>query len=119
MVAKGATATAHIASAQPAKRKGKGGYLEVVFEAVQLVTGEKAPIRAAAAQSAGGQRDMVGNMVAGGLATAGLAAPLFLLQKGDDVEIRVGERYIAQLNGEVKLARADVAAHQPGPGPGG
>jgi hypothetical protein len=113
VIARGAPVTAHVTVAEPAHRKGKGGRLELVFDSVELVNGQMVPVRATVSQQAGGQRDMAANMIGAGLLTAGLASPLFLFQKGSELEIRRGERFVALLNGEVKLARADVEVHQP------
>ena len=115
VIANGATVTARVTVAEPAQRKGKGGRLDVVFDTVELVAGGTTPIRAMSSGSGGGRREMVGNMVTSGLLTAGLAAPLFLLQRGNEVEIRSGEKFGAALARELTLPRAEVAAHQPTP----
>jgi hypothetical protein len=115
VIANGATVTARVTFAEPAQRKGKGGRLDVVFDTVELVTGGTTPIRAMSSGTGGGRREMVGNMVTSGLLTAGLAAPLFLLQRGNEVEIRSGEKFGAALARELTLPRAEVAAHQPTP----
>lgn len=115
VISAGATASARVTGAMAAQRKGVGGRLELTFESVELVTGTAAPIEAVQSQQAGGKREMAANMVRAGILTAGLASPLFLMQKGSEVEIRRGERFEAATASEIALGRGELLAHQPSP----
>jgi hypothetical protein len=117
LIARGTVVKATVIVADPARRKGKGGQLDLIVQGVPLVTGQLVNVRGSSTQQGGGQRDMVGNMISSGLLTAGLASPLFLLQKGHEVEIRRGERVPAFLSSDVAVPRDEVAAHQPPPPP--
>ena len=66
VIAKGATATLRVTAAEPAHRRGKGGRLEVTFESVELVNGQTVPLHGTVSFKAGGQLEMVGDMLTAG-----------------------------------------------------
>jgi hypothetical protein len=113
VIPKGAIATVRVTVAEPAHRKGKGGRLEIAFESIEVVGGQTVPLHGSASFKAGGQLQMVGDMLTAGIYTMGLASPFVLFEKGREAYFFEGERFVALLSGEVRLSRAYVAAHQP------
>jgi len=111
VISKGAMALATVTEAQPKRRMGRGGKLDMNIDSVRLADGEKATLRAVKEGKGGGH---TGAMTAGIVATGLLvwpAAPFFLFMHGKDVTIPKGAELIAYVDGDMKL---DVARFQPG-----
>jgi hypothetical protein len=114
VIPKGAQALATITNAEPKKRMGRGGKLDVNVDSVRLADGEKAQLRAAKDTNGGGH---VGAMTGAIVATSLVffpAAPLFLFMHGKSVEIPKGTEVTAFVQGDMKL---DMAKFAPQPQP--
>ena len=119
VIAKGATAWGTVVEAQPKRRMGRGGKLNVTIEGVRLVNGDKVALRAVRETSGKGSG---GAMTAGIVATSLIvwpAAPFFLFMKGKDITVPKGTEITAYVRGDSNLdlakflpaaARAPVAA---------
>jgi hypothetical protein len=87
IIPKGGIAWGTVTEAQPKRRMGRGGKLEIVMDSVRLVDGEKAALRATKEVQGGGH---VGGMTAGIVVTGLIfwpAAPFFLFMHGKDITI--------------------------------
>ncbi len=103
VIPKGSVAWGTVTGAQPKRRMGKGGKLNVNIDAVRLADGEKAALRAVKDVKGGGHTGaMTGGMVATGIVFFP-AAPLFLLMHGKDITIPKGTEITAYINGDVNL----------------
>ena len=103
VILKGAQALATVTNAEPKKRMGRGGKLDVNVDSVRLADGEKAQLRAVKDTKAGGH---VGAMTGAIVATSIVffpAAPLFLLMHGKSVEIPKGTEITAFTQGDMHL----------------
>lgn len=109
VIPKGAQALATVTNAEPKRRMGRGGKLDVNVDSVRLADGEKAQLRAVKDTSGGGH---VGAMTGAMVATAVVffpAAPLFLFMHGKSVDIPKGTEVIAFVQGDMKLEMAKFA----------
>jgi hypothetical protein len=110
IIPKGGIAWGTITEAQPKRRMGRGGKLEIVMDSVRLVDGEKAVLRATKEANGGGH---VGAMTVGIVASALVlwpVAPLFLLMHGKDISIPKGTEVPTFVNGNFAL---DMAKFRP------
>jgi hypothetical protein len=110
IIPKGGIAWGTVTEAQPKRRMGRGGKLEIVMDSVRLVDGEKAALRATKEVKGGGH---VGAMTVGIVATGLLfwpVAPLFLFMHGKDITIAKGTEVPTFINGNFAL---DVAKFRP------
>ena len=112
-----AIAVGTVLSAEHAKLMHHGAHLSVAIESVQLANGEYARLRAVESRNERnfGWRDV-------GAATAIAAtlyymplAPVYLLAKGDEVDIPPGSRFTAYVDGDVTADRAGLEAAAPAP----
>jgi hypothetical protein len=109
VIAKGGTAWATVTEAEAKKRMARGGKLNMNIDAVRLVDGEKAALRAVKEVKGGGH---TGAMSGGMVATAIVffpAAPFFLFMHGKDISIPKGTEITAYVNGNFGI---DVARFQ-------
>jgi len=114
VVPKGGVAWATVTTAEPKKRMGRGGKLDMNIDSVRLVDGEKVALRAVKGGKGGGHVGaMTGAMVATGIVFFP-AAPLFLFMHGKDITIPKGTEITAFVNGDVPL---DLAKFRPTGGP--
>jgi hypothetical protein len=112
IIPRGATAIATVTQAQPKRRMGRGGKLDVNIDYVRTITDEKIALRAVKDVSGGGHEGaMTGAIVATSLLFFP-AAPLFLFIHGKDITIPKGTEITAYTNGEI---RWDPAKFVPGP----
>ena len=119
VIAKGATASATVTEAQPKRRMGREGKLEMTLDFVRLVDNEKADLTATAGGKGGSHTGaMVGAMAATAIFTLGGSA-LFLLMHGKDITIPKGAESTAYIRGDMPLemARFGVAPPQFSPLP--
>jgi len=115
VIPKGAQALATVTLAQPKRRMGRGGKLDVNVDSVRLADGEKAQLRAVKDNSGGGHVGaMTGAMVATSLVFFP-AAPLFLFMHGKSVEIPKGTEVTAFVQGDMHLIMANFAPKTGGP----
>jgi hypothetical protein len=106
IVPKGGIAWGTVTEAQPKRRMGRGGKLEIVMDSVRLVDGEKAALRGTKEVQGGGH---VGAMTAGIVATGLLffpAAPFFLFMHGKDITIPKGTEVPSFISGNFALDMA-------------
>ena len=103
VIPKGSVAIGTVTDAQPKRRMGRAGKLEIVLDYVRLADTEKAAVRAV--KDAKGGSHTVG-MTAGIVATGLLffpAAPFFLFIHGKDITVPKGSEVTAYVNGDVRL----------------
>src|SRR5580692_11654657 len=110
IIPKGGIAWGTVTEAQPKRRMGRGGKLEIIMDSVRLVDGEKAALRATKEVQGGGH---VGAMTAG-IVAAGLlfwpVAPFFLFMHGKDISVAKGTEIPTFINGNFAL---DMAKFRP------
>jgi hypothetical protein len=103
VIPRGSLALGKVLAAQPKRRMGRTGKLEVGVESVRLASGDSAPLRATQTAPDGSR---VGTVTTAVVASGILffpAAPLFLLIKGKDIFIPKGTLVTAYINGDVPL----------------
>src|SRR6266851_3755270 len=106
----GAMAIGTVTEAHPKRRMGRAGKLNINIDYVQLVDGEKVPLRAVKGGSGGNHTGaMTGAIVASSLLFFP-AAPFFLFMHGKDITIPKGTEITAYVSGDLKL---DIAKFQP------
>jgi hypothetical protein len=106
IIPKGGIAWGTVTEAEPKRRMGRGGKLNVNIDSVRLTDGEKAPLRAVKDVKGGGhQGAMTGAMVATGIVFFP-AAPLFLFMHGKDITIPKGTEITAYVSGDTHLDQA-------------
>ncbi len=114
VIPKGAAALATVTLAEPKRRMGRGGKLDVNVDSVRLADGEKAQLRALRENKGGGH---VGAMTGAMVGTAIVffpAAPLFLFMHGKSVEIPKGTEVNAFVQGDMHLDMAKFIIPTPG-----
>jgi len=112
VIAKSGLAFATVTEAQAKRRMARGGKLNMNIDAVRLVTGEKAALRAVKEVKGGGH---AGAMTGGIVATSIVffpAAPFFLFMHGKDISIPKGTEITAYVNGDMQLDRAKFQSAQ-------
>ncbi len=110
VIPQGATAWGTVTKAQPKRRLGRAGKLNVTIDAVRLADGQKAMLRAVRDVKGGGH---VGAMTGAMVATSIVffpAAPLFLFMHGKNITIPEGTEITAYVNGGMDLDPARFAA---------
>jgi hypothetical protein len=102
---RGGVAWATITDAQPKRRMGRGGKLDVNIDTLRLKDGEKIALRAVKDNKGGGHVGaMTGAMVATGIVFFP-AAPLFLFMHGKDIDIPKGTEITAYVAGNIPLEK--------------
>lgn len=112
VIPKGGIAWGTVTEAEPKRRMGRGGKLNVNIDSVRLTDGEKIALRAVKDTQGGGH---VGAMTGAMVATSIVffpAAPFFLFMHGKDITIPKGTEITAYINGDTRL---DQAKFQPTP----
>jgi hypothetical protein len=105
LVTRGGIAIATVTEAQPKRRMGRGGKLNVNIDYVRLVNGDKIALRAVKETKGGGHTGaMTGGIVASAIVFFP-AAPFFLFMHGKDITIPKGTEITAYVSGEIKLDR--------------
>ena len=103
VVQHGAMAIGTVTEAQPKRRMGRAGKLNINIDYVQLVDGEKVPLRAVKGGSGGNHTAaMTGAIVASGLLFFP-AAPFFLFMHGKDITIPKGTEVSAYIAADTPL----------------
>jgi hypothetical protein len=111
IIPKGGIAWATVTEAQPKRRMGRGGKLDMNIDSVRLADGEKIALRAVKDGKGGGH---VGAMTGAIVATSIVffpAAPLFLFMHGKDITIPKGTEITAFVSGDVPLEMAKFEPH--------
>lgn len=116
VIPKGGVAWGTVTDAQPKRRMGRGGKLDVNIDSVRLSDGEKVALRAVKDVKGGSHTGaMTGAMVATGIVFFP-AAPLFLFMHGKDITIPKGTEITAFINGDTRLEEAKFQAPSAAPG---
>jgi len=103
IIKQGAMAIATVTEAQPKRRMGRAGKLNMNIDYVQLVDGEKVPLRAVKGGSGGNHTGaMTGAIVASSILFFP-AAPFFLFMHGKDITIPKGTEITAYIAGDTPL----------------
>ncbi|HEY3102135.1 MAG TPA: PEGA domain-containing protein [Pyrinomonadaceae bacterium] len=103
VIRQGAMAIATVTKAQPKRRLGRSGKLDMNIDYVQLVDGEKVPLRAVKGGSGGNHTTAMTSAI---VATSILffpAAPLFLFMKGKNITIPQGTEVTAYIAADTPL----------------
>jgi hypothetical protein len=109
VIPRGGIAWGTVTEAQPKRRMGRAGKLNVNIDSVRLVTGEKVALRAIKEVKGGGHTGaMTGAIVATSIVFFP-AAPLFLFMHGKDITIPKGTEITAYVNGDAALDPARFA----------
>jgi hypothetical protein len=114
VIAKGATAIATVTAAQPKRRMGRAGKLNISISYVRLIDKQKAALRGVKDTQGGGH---VGAMTGAIVATSIVffpAAPLFLLIHGKDITIPQGTEITTFVQGDMHLDLAKFRAPETG-----
>jgi len=99
----GGIAWGTVTEAQPKRRMGRGGKLNINIVNVRLTSGEKVALRAVKDVKGGGHQGAItGAMVATSIVFFP-AAPLFLLKHGKDITIPSGTEITAYISGDTPL----------------
>jgi hypothetical protein len=106
VVKRGTFATATVTDAQPKRRMGRGGKLDIALDSVHLVDGEKVALRAVKEANGGGHTGAMTGAIVGTAIVLWPAAPLFLLMHGKDITIPKGTEITGYVNGEIALTQA-------------
>lgn len=107
---KGSTAIGTVTTAEPKKRMGRGGKLDIAISYARLADQEKVALRASQDSKGGGH---VGAMTGAMVATSIVffpAAPLFLFMHGKDITIPQGTEITAFVEGDMHLDMAKFSA---------
>jgi hypothetical protein len=115
VIPKGGIAWGTITEAQPHRRMGRSGKLDMKINEVRLADGERIPLRAVREARGGGRQGvMTGAMVASGILFFP-AAPLFLFVHGRDITIPKGAEVTAYIEGDTALDAQKFANSPPPP----
>ena len=106
VIPKGGIAWGTVTDAQPKRRMGRGGKLDVNIDSVRLNDGEKAALRAVKDVKGGGHTGAMTGAMVGTAIVFFPAAPLFLFMHGKDITIPKGTEITAFINGDTRLDQA-------------
>ena len=110
VIPRGGIAWGTVTEAQSKRRMARGGKLNMNIDAVRLISGEKAALRAVKEVKGGGHTGaMTGAIVATSIVFFP-AAPFFLFMHGKDITIPKGTEITAYINGDVSLDPAKFSA---------
>lgn len=127
VIPRGGIAWGTVTEAQPKRRMGRAGKLNINIDAVRLGTGEKAALRAVKEVKGGSHTGAITGAIVATSIVFFPAAPLFLFIHGKDITIPKGTEITAYINGDIPLDQAKFVAKpadnpqapsaQPVPGP--
>jgi len=103
VIPRGGTAWATVTEAQPKRRMGRAGKLNINIDNVRLASGEKVALRAVKDVKGGGHQGAITGAIVATSIVFFPAAPLFLLVHGKDITIPKGTEITAYINGDVPL----------------
>ncbi len=112
VIARGGMAWGTVTEAQPKRRMGRGGKLNINIDNVKLVSGEKVALRAIKDVKGGGHQGAITGAIVATSIVFFPAAPLFLLVHGKDITIPKGTEITAYVNGDIPLDQAKFASAQ-------
>jgi len=110
VVPRGSMAWGTVTEAQPKRRMGRAGKLNVNIDNVKLASGEKVALRAVKDVQGGGHQGAITGAIVATSIVFFPAAPLFLLVKGKDITIPKGTEITAYINGDIPLDPAKFGA---------
>lgn len=110
VIPRGGTAWGTVTEAQPKRRMGRGGKLNINIDNVRLASGEKVALRAIKDVKGGGHQGAITGAIVATSIVFFPAAPLFLLVHGKDITIPKGTEITAYINGDVPLDPKKFAA---------
>jgi hypothetical protein len=103
VIPRGGTAWGTVTEAQPKRRMGRAGKLNINIDNVRLASGEKVALRAIKDVKGGGHQGAITGAIVATSIVFFPAAPLFLLVHGKDITIPKGTEITAYINGDVPL----------------
>lgn len=104
VVPRSSLALGTVTEAQPKRRMGRAGKLNVNIDYLRLPNGEKVPLRGVKESQGGGRTAaMTGAMVATGIVFFP-AAPLFLFMSGKDITVPKGTEITVYVNGDFTVS---------------
>jgi hypothetical protein len=103
VISRGGTAWGTVTEAQPKRRMGRGGKLNINIDSVRLASGEKVALRAIKDVKGGGHQGAITGAIVATSIVFFPAAPLFLLVHGKDITIPKGTEITAYINGDISL----------------
>jgi hypothetical protein len=103
VIPRGGTAWGTVTEAQPKRRMGRGGKLNINIDNVRLTSGEKVALRAVKDLKGGGHQGAITGAIVATSIVFFPAAPLFLLVHGKDITIPKGTEITAYVNGDIPL----------------
>src|SRR5713101_1798233 len=103
VIPRGGTAWATVTEAQPKRRMGRAGKLNINIDNVRLTSGEKVALRAIKDVKGGGHQGAITGAIVATSIVFFPAAPLFLLVHGKDITIPKGTEITAYINGDIPL----------------
>ena len=103
VIPRGGTAWATVTEAQPKRRMGRAGKLNINIDNVRLASGEKVALRAVKDVKGGGHQGAITGAIVATSIVFFPAAPLFLLVHGKDITIPKGTEITAYTNGDIPL----------------
>jgi len=109
VIERGASATGTVIDAKSARRMGRAGKLDVRIDSVRLANGKRALLRAVRKGPDGSLAKEVAMNVAVTGALFFPVAPLFLLQKGENISVPKGTLVTSFVNGDHSLMRAEFS----------
>jgi hypothetical protein len=110
VIPRGGMAWGTVTEAQPKRRMGRTGKLNINIDNVKLASGEKVALRAVKDVQGGGHQGAITGAIVATSIVFFPAAPLFLLIKGKDITIPKGTEITAYINGDIPLDPAKFAA---------
>ena len=113
VIPRGGTAWGTVTEAQPKRRMGRAGKLNVNIDNVRLASGEKVALRAVKDVKGGGHQGAITGAIVATSIVFFPAAPLFLLVHGKDITIPKGTEITAYINGDIALDPKKFGAQTP------
>jgi hypothetical protein len=110
VIPRGGMAWGTVTEAQPKRRMGRGGKLNINIDNVKLASGEKVALRAIKDVKGGGHQGAITGAIVATSIVFFPAAPLFLLVHGKDITIPKGTEITAYINGDIPLDQSKFAA---------
>src|SRR5439155_5724060 len=103
VIPRGGMAWATVTEAQPKRRMGRAGKLNINIDNVRLTSGEKVALRAVKDVKGGGHQGAITGAIVATSIVFFPAAPLFLLVHGKDITVPKGTEITAYINGDIPL----------------